>query len=276
MAAPSIPSIKTPFSDKASGSGISWPWLKWFTDLDKSVRAIINGAFSGSFGALASGTNTTATMNVGAGASLQSSGGPINATRINGVAITGVPANGQIPVAQNGVSAVWGSSSAVQLQTNGAPNGLQTVLDNVAGAGMTVSDDGAGNITFSNAGVLTLNGLLGFIMLLAGANLSLSIAGNNIIVSFVWNATSQNANYAAALGDLVISDTSAGGFTVTLPDATSSARRMVSVQKNSTDGNTLTIAPSGADTVSGGPSATIAVPKTVLTFVAFGTDWVIV
>src|SRR5438309_5647395 len=106
---PSIPNIRTQFSDKASGSGIAWPWLKWFQDIDKAVTSIIKGAFSGSFGALASGTNTTAAMNVGAGASLQSTGGVLNATQINGVSITGIPTNGQIPVAASGTSAAWGA-----------------------------------------------------------------------------------------------------------------------------------------------------------------------
>src|SRR5271157_2405402 len=59
------------------------------------------------FGTLASGTNTTAAMDVGTGASLFATGtGVIDATEINGVPITGTPSLGKIPIGQ-GTDAVW-------------------------------------------------------------------------------------------------------------------------------------------------------------------------
>lgn len=60
------------------------------TDVDgKLVSATglcgTGGGGSSAFNAITSGTNTTAAMNVGAGASLQSTGGPIDATKLGGV-----------------------------------------------------------------------------------------------------------------------------------------------------------------------------------------------
>lgn len=42
--------------------------------------------------------------------------------------------------------------SSITLQTNGTPNGSQTLLNLVQGTGMTITDDGLGNITFVSSG----------------------------------------------------------------------------------------------------------------------------
>jgi hypothetical protein len=51
-------------------------------------------------------------------------------------------------------AAIWSvlGAGALTLQTNGLPNGDQTLLNIVAGTNMTITDDGAGNITFDSLG----------------------------------------------------------------------------------------------------------------------------
>lgn len=45
-----------------------------------------------------------------------------------------------------------GSGSSITLKTNGTNNGSQTILDLIAGTGMTITDDGVGGITFDSSG----------------------------------------------------------------------------------------------------------------------------
>jgi len=61
----------------------------------------------------------------------------------------------QVPVLQVdqwgrviGVTLQTISTSGLALETNGTPNGDQTLLNLVAGTNMTITDDGLGNITF--------------------------------------------------------------------------------------------------------------------------------
>jgi hypothetical protein len=65
----------------------------------------------------------------------------------------------QVPVLQidqwgriTGVTLQTISTSGLALETNGTPNGDQTLLNLVAGTNMTINDDGLGNITFDATG----------------------------------------------------------------------------------------------------------------------------
>ena len=72
---------------------------------------LITGGAPGAttFDLIGSGTNVSATMTVGTGATLTFSGSGINnASLIRGVAITGTPTLGQIPIASSGSAAAWG------------------------------------------------------------------------------------------------------------------------------------------------------------------------
>lgn len=76
---------------------------------------VVQTGSSGSvtFSTLTGGTNSTAAMIVGSGASLDYSGsGTNNASSISGIAITGTPATGQIPVATGPTAATWQNSAA--------------------------------------------------------------------------------------------------------------------------------------------------------------------
>ncbi|MCW2957127.1 MAG: hypothetical protein JWO69_1996 [Thermoleophilia bacterium] len=66
---------------------------------------------------------------------------------------------------------------------------------------------------------------------------------------------SRTTAYTASAGDAVLATTTTAGFTVTLP-AAPAVGALVTVKKVSSDGNTLTIAPSGGGTIDGDPTAT--------------------
>lgn len=62
--------------------------------------------------------------------------------------------NGTLTDDGSGVASLdtGGSGSSILLETNGVPNGDQTVLNLVEGTNMTITDDGMGNITFDATG----------------------------------------------------------------------------------------------------------------------------
>lgn len=65
------------------------------------------------FSAITTGSNTTATMTVGSGASMDVSGtGTINATKIGGITVTGTPVTGYVPTATSSSAATWQAASA--------------------------------------------------------------------------------------------------------------------------------------------------------------------
>jgi len=102
------------------------------------------------FSGITSATNTAAAMVVGRGATLGASGsGVINATQINGVAITGTPTTGQVPTATSGTAAVWATPSGGGGVSS--LNSLTGALTLVAGTGITVTPSGT-NITLTATG----------------------------------------------------------------------------------------------------------------------------
>lgn len=88
---------------------------------------------------------------------------------------------------------------------------------------------------------------------------------------FSQRIVSKATNYTAVAGDIVLCDTSAGGFTVTLPLSVSNAAETVVVKKISSDGNTLTLAASGSDTIDGSATQSLIVPNTAVQVVADGS-----
>jgi hypothetical protein len=64
-------------------------------------------------------------------------------------------------------------------------------------------------------------------------------------------SVSITANYSASPGDVIRANTAAGAIVVTLPPAKSSQASPVRIIKVSADGNAVTVAASGTDTLSG-------------------------
>jgi hypothetical protein len=89
------------------------------------------------------------------------------------------------------------------------------------------------------------------------------------------NVTTQNSNYLAKASDVVLCDTSAGGFTVTIPLSASNQGKTITVKKTSSDTNVLTITASGSDSLDQfGSSAEVVWHGTSLDFLADGvTTW---
>ena len=76
--------------------------------------------------------------------------------------------------------------------------------------------------------------------------------------------------YTAVAGDIVLCDTSAGGFTVVYPLSSANTGLPIEIKKTSTDTNVLTLATSGSDTIDDDATKSIVVPKTCITAVANG------
>jgi hypothetical protein len=60
------------------------------------------------------------------------------------------------------------STSGLALETNGTPNGNQTLLNLVAGTNMTITDDGLGNITFDASSTPTTGDSISPFLLMGG------------------------------------------------------------------------------------------------------------
>lgn len=83
------------------------------------ITGTCSGGGSSAFNALTSGTNTTAAMVVGSGASLAPTGtGTIAATAIDGVTVTGTPSSGQVITATSGTAATWQTASSAKIYRN--------------------------------------------------------------------------------------------------------------------------------------------------------------
>jgi hypothetical protein len=85
------------------------------------------------------------------------------------------------------------------------------------------------------------------------------------------------SNYTAAAGQVVLANTAAGGFTITLPAAALNKGNQITIKKISTDGNTLTIAPTGADLLDGQTLQSYSLSWTAVTFISDGvSNWYVI
>lgn len=93
-----------------------------------------------------------------------------------------------------------------------------------------------------------------------------------------FNVVRKTANYTAAINDLVECDTTAGGFSVTIPDAATNVNKSLTVKKiaTSVDSNTVTLLPTGGNKLEGDTSLTFDAPGSSVTLVSNGTDWDII
>ncbi len=111
-------------------------------------------ASSVAFSGITSATNSTATMHVGTGATLDATGsGAINATAENGVSCTGTPTTGQVCVATGSSTATWQSvpsGSGVQYNSS-------DTLYLWAGPDSVVGDDAGADVLGSPISISTWN-----------------------------------------------------------------------------------------------------------------------
>lgn len=145
-----------------------------------------------------------------------------NLTLTADLTLTGVTAgtygsSTQVPVLQidqwgrvTGVTLQSISTSGLALETNGTPNGNQTLLNLVAGTNMTITDDGLGNITFDAAGSGSGSLLNDTTGILFGGVLSATIGGTTF-------------NLTAGIGQIVTQTASITGVVTTVNNVTWSA-----------------------------------------------------
>jgi hypothetical protein len=129
-----------------------------------------------------------------------------------------VPSTGQVlrvtAVSGSDVYLGWvtPSASGLSLQTNGTPNGSQSILNLVAGTNVTLTDNGSGNVTISAAGgggdgnIYDNNGTLAGNRVLSGNGNSLDFTG---LGSFTVGTQSGNTGLAifdsgSGLGSFVL------------------------------------------------------------------------
>jgi hypothetical protein len=84
------------------------------------------------------------------------------------------------------------------------------------------------------------------------------------------------ANHNAAPWEIILADTSGGGFTVTLPLAATCTGKPITIKKISSDGNVLLVDAQGAEEIDGSPNLSITGQYVSPTVVSDGTNWWII
>jgi hypothetical protein len=179
--------------------------------------------------------------------------------------------------------AAAGPNGAVQFNNSGALGGVnQFTWNNVTS-------------TLSITGSLTLTTPLGVASGGTGSNLSatggasqvllqttvggavtvrqLTFAdiGGSLVNTPIWNTVTKITTYTAVAGDMVLADTTGGGFTVTFPSAAANKNLSVRVKKISSDLNNVTAA--SADLIDGQASQIFNSQYTDLEATSNGTTW---
>ncbi len=179
-------------------------------------------------------------------------------------------------------------AATIMLETNGALNAIQTLLNLISGANITLTADGAGGVTIASTSTSVLletnsvaNASQSILNLIAGTNVTITDGGGGAITIAAsggggtsYTPRSKTANYTAIAGDVISCDTTAGGFTITLPASATNAGAAVLIKKISTDANTLTVGRTGADLLDGATSQVLTLPYASYLLVADGTtNW---
>lgn len=142
-----------------------------------------------------------------------------------------------------------------------------------------IQNNGTAVVTITPANGLLINGKAS-IALSPGQGVTIASDGaafTAILGSQSWSLKVKTSAYTAIANDFVLCSTAGGGFNVILPLSASNSGSSVIVKKTSSDANTLTILPTGADTIDGNPNAQITTSKGSATFVADGvTTWEII
>lgn len=196
---------------------------------------------------------TLATGTITLAGDLAGTGATPTVAKINGVAITGTPTLGQIPVASTGTAAAWGAvndATAVKLAGSTMTGKLIVPTFQVTGgtlaAGKVLTSDASGNATWQAA----------------------TAAGPNVV--------SKSTTYNAAAGDYIIADATAA-FTVTLPTAASvGSGATISVKKVDASANAVTVVVSGGGAIDNIVSDAISTQWQSHDYLSNGTQWYLI
>lgn len=86
---------------------------------------------------------------------------------------------------------------------------------------------------------------------------------------------SKTSTYTAVPYDIILCDTSGGGFTINLPPAANATNKIITIKKISVDGLTLTIEADGTETIDGDLMKQIVTTWTSMDIVSDGNNWYI-
>lgn len=97
--------------------------------------------------------------------------------------------------------------------------------------------------------------------------------GSNI-TSMALKSNTYTANHTITTGEVVIyANANGGGFSVTLPDATTVTNKVFYIKKTDTSGNTVTIATTSSQTIDGSTTVLLSTPYSVRTVISDGSNW---
>lgn len=185
---------------------------------------------------------TTTTGTVTLAGDLAGTGASPTVAKVNGVAITGTPSTGQVPVASSGTAAVWGAindTTAVKLAGSTMVGKLVVPtfqLTTTPSSGSVLTSDALGNASWQTApGAL--------------------------------NVVSKSSAYTAVNHDFVLVDASSAAVNITLPSAV--AGGIVSVKKIDASGNAVNV----IGTIDNLVSDPIGTQWASQDYVSNGTQW---
>ena len=232
--------------------------------------------------------------------------GPSTATvvgKVNGIAVSGTPAPGQVLTANDATTATWEDAGNVTLagdvvgsntsNTVVKVNGIAVSGTPTAGQVLTASDATtaawadagaggavtmAGDVTGTNSASvvskingITVSGTPTIGQVLKATSATEASWGTDEVGtggSSSRTVVTKNANYTAVAGDYVLAT---GAITVTLPEIT--AGSLVSVKKLGSGTGTVTVVPTGSATIDGGANWTTNQQYVAQDFITDGANW---
>jgi hypothetical protein len=148
-------------------------------------------------------------------------------------------------------------------------------IGGIAASGKYLRGNGTNFISATLSGTDVLTGLVGVTYGGTGANLSATGGTSRVLLQTtiggavtvrqltyadisgsagavpIWNTTIKTTTYSAVAGDMVLADSTSGGFTVTLPLSSANTNLSIRIKKTSSDANVITVGVSGSDKIDG-------------------------
>jgi hypothetical protein len=163
-------------------------------------------------------------------------------------------------------------------------NELQEPLNSIVQLSLTYNWPSAPTVSWSLASglaVTTINGLFDNVTLVPGANVTITPAGNSLIIdstggsgSFSTRTVSASTTPLPTDGTLLV-DASGGVVTITLPIASTMVDKIYEIKKIDSSLNGVTIAGAGGNTIDGSATFLLDLQYEALTVQSNGTNWFI-
>jgi len=136
------------------------------------------------------------------------------------------------------------------------------------GARLYVASDGTITETFS-AGAQCIGVALSATVMRLEIDMASSSAGSSVL-----SVVTKTSDYTiTSADDVILCDTSAGGFDLTLPAAATATKKRFDIKRISNDPNLLMIGNPGTETIDGSPVRVLGSLRSGITLVTDGTNW---